>query len=338
MMKSVLPIRRTHLLLVFLLLGVLSAFADGPDAAASLGGIVGTVTDMDGHTLSGATVIAEGPSASDHSTTLTDDNGFFSFANLRPGIPYLITVTAGGFESWRSETITLTSGQYFILPEVKIRIKEAKASITVTGSTEEIATEQVHYEEQQRIFGFIPNIYVVYDQDAVPLTPKLKFRLAYKVGLSPVTWGGVGFMAGIYQASDHLNFQQGMKGYGQRFGTIAADGITDLAIGGAILPSLLHQDPRYFYQGTGTTTSRLRHAFASPFICKGDNGHLQPNYSTVGGDLISAAISMSYIPRSDRSASNFVGNVAIGTIERMVSTVLQEFVLARFTHKAGDAK
>ena len=331
-------IRRTHLLLVFLLLGVLSAFADGPNAAVPLGGVVGTVTDLDGHLLSGATVIVEGPSVSDRTTTITDDNGFFSFPNLRAETPYRITVTAEGFESWRSETITLTTGQYMILPEVKVRIKATATSITVTENNEEIATEQVHYEEQQRVFGFIPNIYVVYDQDAVPLTAKLKFRLAYKVGLSPVTWGGVGFMAGIYQASDHLNFQQGMKGYGQRFGTIAADGITDLAIGGAILPSLLHQDPRYFYQGTGTTTSRLRHAFASPFICKGDNGHRQPNYSTIGGDLISAAISMSYLPQSDRSASNFAGNVAIGTIERMVSTVLQEFVLARFTHKAGDAK
>lgn len=44
-------------------------------------------------------------------------------------------------------------------------------------------------------------------------------------------------------------------------------------IGGAILPSLLHQDPRYFYQGTGTNESRTLHALSYPFVCKGDNGH-----------------------------------------------------------------
>jgi hypothetical protein len=48
-------------------------------------------------------------------------------------------------------------------------------------------------------------------------------------------------------------------------------------IGGAILPSLLHQDPRYFYQGTGTTRSRILQAVSSPFVCRGDNGGLQPN-------------------------------------------------------------
>ena len=38
-------------------------------------------------------------------------------------------------------------------------------------------------------------------------------------------------------------------------------------IGGAILPSLLHQDPRYFYQGSGTKKSRALHAlrtYSSP--------------------------------------------------------------------------
>jgi hypothetical protein len=59
------------------------------------------------------------------------------------------------------------------------------------------------------------------------------------------------------------DFQQGAKGYGQRFGAVAADGITDITIGGAILPSLLHQDPRYFYQGTGTTKSHLFHAIST---------------------------------------------------------------------------
>jgi hypothetical protein len=70
-----------------------------------------------------------------------------------------------------------------------------------------------------------------------------------------------------------------------------ADSTTDIFIGGAILPWLLHQDPRYFYQGTGTQKSRALHAVANPFVCRGDNGKRQPNYSSIGGDLASGAIS-----------------------------------------------
>ncbi len=76
---------------------------------------------------------------------------------------------------------------------------------------------------------------------------------------------------------------QGAKGFGQRLGANYANGLTDIMIGGAILPSILHQDPRYFYQGTGTKKSRALHALSTRFICKGDNGLWQPNYSGLGG-------------------------------------------------------
>lgn len=119
-------------------------------------------------------------------------------------------------------------------------------------STEEIARGQERLEEKQRVLGFIPNFYVVYDRNAVPLTPKLKFRLALKTSTDPITFLGSVFVAGLDQAADLHNYGQGAKGYGQRFGADYANGLTDIMIGGAILPSILHQDPRYFYQGTGT--------------------------------------------------------------------------------------
>ena len=173
-------------------------------------------------------------------------------------------------------------------------------------TSEEIATEQVKIEEQQRVFGIIPNFYVVYDKNAAPLTTKLKFKLALKTSIDPVTFVGVGLLAGIDQAARPPRLREGAKGYGQRYGATYADGFTDIMIGGAILPSLLHQDPRYFYQGTGTTKSRTFHALSSPFICRGDNGRRQPNYSTIGGDLASAALANAYYPASDRGVRHDV--------------------------------
>jgi hypothetical protein len=109
-------------------------------------------------------------------------------------------------------------------------------------------------------------------------------------------------------------------------------------IGGAILPSLLHQDPRYYYQGTGTTKSRTLHALSSPFVCRGDNGKLQPNYSSLGGDLGSAALSNLYYPASNRGAGLVFSNFFLTTGERMLSSMLQEFVIGRITtrQKARD--
>ena len=116
------------------------------------------------------------------------------------------------------------------------------------------------------------------------------------------------------------------------------NGFSDIMIGGAILPSLLHQDPRYFYQGTGTVGSRLRHAVSSAFIAKGDNGRSQPNYSSVGGDLGSAALSNLYFPKSNRGAGLVFSQFAIGTAERIGANLAQEFLLSKFTHRGGHIK
>src|SRR5258706_13175493 len=104
-------------------------------------------------------------------------------------------------------------------------------------------------------------------------------------------------------------------------------------VGAAILPSLLHQDPRYFYQGTGTTRSRLRHAILSAFIAKGDNGNWQPNYSSLGGNLASAALSNLYFPKSNRGVGLVFSQFALGTGERIGANLAQEFLLAKLTRR-----
>ena len=114
---------------------------------------------------------------------------------------------------------------------------------------------------------------------------------------------------------------------------MAADGYSDILIGGAILPSLLHQDPRYFYQGKGTTKSRVFHAITSPFVCRGDNGQIQPNYSSIGGDLAASALENTFYPQSNRGAGLVFGHFALDTAERAVSSLAQEFLFRRLTPK-----
>lgn len=295
----------------------------------------GTVTDTNGDLIPGATVVLDGTAPADHRTAAANDSAFFQFDGLTPGVPYHLTISANGFENWVSEPITLASGQFFDVTGIKLKLEASVTSVTVTASTEQIAAQQVRLAEQQRVLGFIPNFYVVYDsKNAVPLTTKLKFQMAYRVSVDPVSILGAATLAGINQAADKPDYQQGALGYAQRFGAAYADGVTDILFGGAILPSLLHQDPRYFYQGTGTVKSRMLHAMANPFICRGDNGKSQPNYSSIGGDLISSAISNAYYPPSNRGAGLVFENLALSTAERALSSLVQEFVLRKLTPSA----
>lgn len=297
----------------------------------------GTVTDTNGDLIPGATVVLEGSGPSDHQTQTANDSAFFQFGGLKPGVQYHVTVSANGFEKWTSPGILLAAGQFFGITDIKLKVDSTVSSVTVYGSTEQIAAQQVRLEEQQRVMGFIPNFYVVYDSEhAVPLTTKLKFQMATRVAIDPVSVFGAGVLAGMNQAGDTPNYRQGAIGYAERFGAVYADGVTDIMIGGAILPSLLHQDPRYFYQGTGSTKSRIMHALSAPFICRGDNGKNEINFSSLGGDLISASISNAYYPASNRGAGLVFEGFALSTGERMVSTVVQEFILKKLTPGAKD--
>lgn len=297
------------------------------------GRITGTVTDVNNDIVAGATVVLEGPVPGDPRKVLSDGDGFFQFQDLEPGT-YSVGITANGFAAWTSPPIIVNPGQYVILTGTKLKVAEVMTTVSVDYSPVEVATEQVKIEEQQRVLGIFPNFYVVYDHDAAPLTTKLKFQLALKTSIDPVTIIAAAAFAGMNQAGDTPNYVQGLKGYGERFGATAADGVSDIMIGGAILPSLLHQDPRYFYQGTGTNKSRILHAISNPFICRGDNGHLQPNYSSIGGDLGSAALSNAYYPPSNRGAGLVFQNLLISTGERMLSSLAQEFILHRLTKTA----
>jgi hypothetical protein len=296
--------------------------------------IIGTVVDVRHDAIPSATVVLDGPDTADHFTTTADGDGFFAFRDLRPDVPYHLAITVENFAAWTSPAIVLKPGQELDLGDLKLNIAIVQTTVTAMSS-EEIATQEVHIEEKQRILGVFPNFYVVYTPNPAPLTAKLKFQLALKTSIDPVNILGTAAFAGFNQAGDTPDYQQGAKGYAQRFGAAYTDGFTDIMIGGAILPSILHQDPRYFYQGTGTFGSRIRHAVAFAVMCKGDNGRWQFNYSSVGGDLASGALSNLYYPPSNRGPGIAFSNALLSAAGRVTSNLGQEFVFRKLTPSAN---
>lgn len=299
------------------------------------GTVFGTVTDVDDDIVPGADVLLQSSTTGERQSMVAADNGSYTF-RVQPEVTYHITISAAGFVTWNSPAIRVSADQIDYLTESKLQIAGKTDSVIVYASFQQIASEQVKNEIRQRVFGVIPNFYVAYNRDAVPLTAKLKFKLALRASTDPVMVAAAAFTAGLEQAGDTPNYGQGAKGYGQRMGALYANGFTDIMVGEAILPSLLHQDPRYFYQGTGTTRSRIIHALSSPFICKGDNGKWEPNISSLGGDLAAGAISNIYYPQSNRGAGIVFGNALITTGGRMLNGLVQEFILRRFTSNARN--
>lgn len=299
------------------------------------GTIVGTVVDLNNEVVPGASVALTGADGNTGPKLVTSENGYFSFQDVTPGVPHQIVVSLKGFTDWQSQTISLQPGEYKIVTGIQLRIEVQRSTVDVHYDPVQVASEQIRAEEKQRVFGVIPNFYVAYDQNAEPLTSRMKFGLALEVATDPVTAAGVFFVAGAKQAGNSPKYGQGWDAYGKRVGATTADGFVDIMIGGAILPSLLHQDPRYFYEGTGSTGSRIRHAMLSPLITRNDNGSFGPNYSTVGGVLASSAIANLYYPKANRGAGLVFGNFAIGMAERVGASLAQEFIVGRFTKRGG---
>ena len=74
---------------------------------------------------------------------------------------------------------------------------------------------------------------------------------------------------------------------------------------GAVLPSALHQDPRYYQLGKGGFWHRTVYAVGRILITRSDSGRSQFNYSEIFGSAISAGIStFSYHPRGERNIGN----------------------------------
>jgi len=306
-----------------------------PQAPAA---ISGKVVDQSGSPIAGAHVRFRQLVLSDatNTETLTNDDGLFSFSGIPAG-SFQLEITQQGFTTQTASGI-LHSGESFRVPQVTLSVADARTEIIVTPNQFQIAEEQIKEQEKQRVLGVIPNFYVTYVRDAAPLSPKQKFELAWKSTIDPVNFAITGVVAGVQQAQgDFSGYGQGAQGYARRYGAEYGNTVASTFIGGAVLPSLLKQDPRYFYKGTGSARSRVLYALANSVICKGDNGHWQPNYSSILGSLAAGGIANLYYPAEDRNDFGLTVETAlIGIGATAATNLLQEFVIRRFTPAASN--
>jgi len=157
-----------------------------------------------------------------------------------------------------------------------------------------------------RLFYTLPNFLTVQAKQLPPMSTGQKFKVVARSSFDPVEYPWYATLAGISQAENsEREYGQGAAGYGKRFGTAFADGTIENFVTGAILPSLLREDPRFYQLPTGTFLHRTGYAISRIFVTRTDSGHEQFNISEIVGAGLSAGISTySYHPRDERNFSN----------------------------------
>jgi hypothetical protein len=181
----------------------------------------------------------------------------------------------------------------------------------------------------KRIFGVLPN-YRTADGSApfMPITTKRKFYIATKDSFDyPVYFTSAAF-AGWYQLENqNPSFGQGVKGYAKRLASSYGDQAIGNLMTEAMVPSLLHQDPRYFRVGEsgGSAWHRTRYAFTRIFVARSDTGKNTFNYGEWVGNGAAVAISNLYYPSDTRNVGDNVEKLGVQVATDAFSQVLKEF-------------
>jgi Carboxypeptidase regulatory-like domain len=305
--------------------------ASGDDTVQFSASIFGVVQDNHGSAIPSIPLTLVGPNNAVDRVVSADSNGAFTFDGLAPG-RYRVTINAIGLEPYTSADIVLGAAEKRDLSRVAARLLITTTTVDVAATRNQVAQAQVQQQEKQRVLGLLPNFYSSYIWAAEPMTPKLKLQLTFRSIVDPMTLLVAASLAGVEQMHNTFPaYGQGSQGYAKRFGAAYADATIGRVVSRAILPTVLHQDPRYFYRGSGSVRSRFFYALAQSVVCRGDNGQLQPNYSTLLGSFAVAGISSIYREPGDRQAGltlrHGVTIMGSGALENL----LREFLSRKLT-------
>ena len=194
-----------------------------------------------------------------------------------------------------------------------------------------------------RLFYALPNFLTLENGDKLPpLTSKQKFKVVALGTFDPIQYPWWGIIAAISQADNsEPGYGQGWLGYAKRYGATAGDSTIENFMVGAVLPSILRQDPRFYYSSKGGFVRRTGYAVSRIFVTRGDSGKKEFNFSEIFGSAIAAGISTNtYHPRgtyvstpanphlflaSDRTLTNTAGVWATQVGLDTITIVIKEF-------------
>ena len=221
------------------------------------------------------------------------------------------------------------------------------SSSTQSGSSSQAPSSEIEHEQKtgtsnDRLFWALPNFLSVGTKDVPRLTAKQKFKAVARGAFDYSEFPWYAMIAGVNQAENsEPSYGQGFEGYGKRYATTFADGTVENFMVGAVLPSALRQDPRYYQMGKGGFWHRTGYALSRLFVTKSDSGRTEFNASEVFGSGIAAGIStFSYHPSGERNIGNACSVWGSEIAYDSITTMLKEFwpdIRHHFTRKKKDS-
>ncbi len=309
--------------------------AAAPSQAQGTASVTGVILDTQGNPVPEANVVLAAPGKLGERSAVAGSDGSFTFTGLAAA-DYRLIIEAQDHDHYTTATFPVHAGEAVTAPRIGLKVSTTM-SIDVVASPDQIAVAQIHEEEKQRVFGVFPNFYTSYIWDAQPMPTSQKYKLALRSLFDPFHYVIVAGVAGAEQFNGtYPDYGPGIAGYGKRYGAALADSMTSRLVGSAILPAIFHQDPRYFYQGSGGTGSRTWHAVQSVFVCRGDNGKPQLNYSHMLGSLTAGAVANAYHPAASRGLGLTFETFGVTVGANIAGNLFREFVLRGLVPSVPD--
>jgi hypothetical protein len=166
--------------------------------------------------------------------------------------------------------------------------------------------DQTTGTSNDRLFWLLPNFLTVKNaKDVPPLTTGEKYKLVAQGSFDIVEYPWYAVLAGISQVNNsEPGYGLGFRAYGKRYAASFADGTIENFMVGAVLPSMWHEDPRYYQLGTGGVAHRIGYSVSRIFVTRTDSGHAAFNFSEIVGGGIAAGLANTYHPKGDRTLAN----------------------------------
>jgi len=183
---------------------------------------------------------------------------------------------------------------------------------------------KVEGTSNDRLFYALPNFLTLTDKGKLPpLTVKDKFKVVALGTFDPVEYPWWGILSALDQAENsEPAYGQGWGAYGKRYGTLAADSMVENFMVGAVFPSILREDPRYYQSGRGGFFQRTGYSVSRIFVTRTDSGHTRFNFSEIIGAYAAACISTySYHPRSTFVSTPSNPHEFVGSDRTFINTV-----------------
>lgn len=293
--------------------------------------IYGLITDVNGGVVPGATISIVDLQGVNGRQATAGAEGEFRLDALPAG-SYKLRIQAQGLQTFETPEIKLEDGQSYKLPATALPIATAGETVNVVMTTEQIAQEEVNEQTRQRVLGILPNFYTSYVWDAAPMNARQKYKLALRTSLDPWVFARTAITAGIQQARGTFPaYGDGGSGYAKRYFAAYGDAVTGRVIGSAVFPAIFHQDPRYFYRGTGGIPRRALHALVSSVAARRDGGRVELNYSHTLGNFTAGYISRTWHPGSGMGISLALEDMLSGIGDTAARNLFQEFLYKKIS-------